>query len=66
MIWYGVQRARPNQGLGASGLKGPEPKWKYIYLEADLLSHNFTLMWLENLHNFLNLSDNVQFNHDLA
>ena len=26
MIRYGAQRARPNQGLGASGLKGPEPK----------------------------------------
>jgi len=26
MIRYGEQRARLNQGLGASGLRGPEPK----------------------------------------
>jgi len=36
MIWYGAQRARLNQGLGASGLRGPEPKSKYIYLSIYL------------------------------
>jgi len=30
MIRYGAQRACPNQGLGASGLRGPEPKCKSI------------------------------------
>jgi len=30
MIRYGAQRARPNQGLGALELRGPEPKCKSI------------------------------------
>jgi len=30
MIRYGAQRTRPNQGLGASELRGPEPKCKSI------------------------------------
>ena len=36
MIRYGAQRARSNQGLGASGLRGPEPKCKSIYLSIYL------------------------------
>jgi len=31
MIRYGAPRARPNQGLGASELRGPEHKCKSIY-----------------------------------
>jgi len=36
MIRYGVQRARPNQGQSASGLRGPEPKCKSFYLSIYL------------------------------
>ena len=36
MIRYGEQRAHSNQGLGASGLGGPEPKCKSIYLAQEI------------------------------
>jgi len=32
MIRYGAQSARPIQGLGASGLRGPEPKCRSLYI----------------------------------
>jgi len=53
MIRYGAQRVRPNQGLGASGLRDPEPKCKSIYLSINQSIYLSIYLWRTNNSNIL-------------
>ena len=64
MIRYGAQRARPNQGLGASGLRDTEPKCKSIYLCVSVcLSIYLPIIYLSEVRPLFKKGNTTEFSN---